>query len=729
MKTRLNGFFALILTTFLSTGGMIATAQAQTVTPTTDETPAAENTTPGKLTVELSGTATANSDTDLQITPAVFDSGLIEIGNAKTQNIIVRHAGAAGSAPGQINAADLIGANPDEYTVNFDGFRTLFPGDEFPVTVTFTPTAPGDKSAGLSLAVEGLTAPVVLMFQGQSRYPLTSDIQASTKDINFGSSLTGTSKTEQVTLTNDGEAGAPAVNIGQFKLTGLGANAFATNFQPKVLQPGQSMTIAVTLKAPGSGFKQAEALVVHDGNNDNIVIKLQGTKFTDGLPPPEFNISKLNGASITRGTSAQFGPDNKLYVTELSGAIKIYSINRLSAQNYQATLETTITSVQATQNHNDDGSVANGPNVVNKRLVTGLRVVGTAANPVIYVASSDPRMAAGPEGTDSGLDTNSGILHKLTKTGNTWQKFDLVRGLPRSEENHVPNGIEIVGNKLYLITGGNTNEGAPSNNFALTPEYALSAAVLEIDLAAIGNTTYDLPTLDDEDRPGVNDNNDPFGGNDGKNQAKLIPSSPVKVFATGYRNAYDILQHSNGKMYTIDNGPNAPWGGPPIGNCSNQVSEGGTFYPDQLHIVTQNAYGGHPNPTRGSKNNKFNSSNPQSPIEGPAMPNDCNYKPGGQGDGALATLAGSYNGFTEYTASSFNGQVKGDLIVVSYFKKIVRIALTANGNGITALQPILENFGDAPLDVTTQGDGQPFPGTIWVIDNLANDITVMEPAG
>jgi len=156
-------------------------------------------------------------------------------------------------------------------------------------------------------------------------------------------------------------------------------------------------------------------------------------------------------------------------------------------------------------------------------LVTGILIEGTPTAPVIYLASSDPRQAAGPSGTDSGLDTNSGILHKLSKSGATWIKQDIVRGLPRSEENHVPNGLVKIGNKIYLVTGGNTNEGAPSNNFAFIPEYALSAAVLEIDLGAIGESTYDLPTLNDEDRPGVTDANDPFGGNNGKNQAKLIP--------------------------------------------------------------------------------------------------------------------------------------------------------------------------------------------------------------
>ncbi len=700
-------------------------ADPGTDTTSTGDPAAPDNTTPGQLTVQLSGTATANNDTELQISPPQFDTGLIEIGSSTSQTVMIKHAGAANSPSIQINEAELFGGTPDEYAVDFNGYTTLFPGDEVAVNVTFTPIYPGDKSAGLRMNVDGLTAPVVMMFKGKSRFPLTSDLLNSVDSINFGQTLAGTATTKNFTLTNDGDPTAPAVNISSFTLSGQNPNSFESNFTPTTLQPGDALNVAVSIKNNVTGFNQALATIEHDGNNDAIEILLEGTKVAAGSVPISFSTSKLNGASITRGTAAQFGPDGKFYVTEMDGAIKIYNIQRNGKDNYSATLTQTINSISQTPNHNDDGTPAN---LGNKRLVTGILVVGTAATPIIYVASSDPRQAAGPSGHDSGLDTNSGILHKLTKSGNNWIKQDLVRGLPRSEENHVPNGMVLQGNTLYLVTGGHTNEGAPSNNFAFTPEYALSAAVLEIDLAAIGNSTYDLPTLDDEDRPGVNDANDPFGGNDGKNQAKLIPTSPVKVFSTGYRNAYDLVMASNGKMYTFDNGPNPPWGGPPIGNCSNQVSEGGGFHPDQLHVVSQGSYGGHPNPTRGNKSNTFNASNPQTPIEGPANPADCNYKAAGQGDGSLTTILGSTNGMTEYTASNFFGQLQGDLIVSSFNKKITRVVLTPDGNGVASKQVLLDNFGTAPLDITSQGDNDPFPGTMWIIDNIDQDILVMEPS-
>lgn len=304
-----------------------------------------------------------------------------------------------------------------------------------------------------------------------------------------------------------------------------------------------------------------------------------------------------------------------------------------------ATIDDEINLVKDIPNHNDDGSLNQG---VVKRLVTGIFVTGTATNPEIYVASSDPRIGGGIDGTDLNLDTNSGIISRLTWDGAQWSKVDLVRGLPRSEENHTANGLLLdpSTNTLLVTQGGNTNAGGPSNNFALLPEYALSAAILSIDLTTIDLLPnqvdingqvykYDLPTLDDEDRDFdgsgsdvdlANGIQDVFGGNDGKNQAILDPTGPVQIYSPGFRNPYDIVLTEAGNLYTIDNGANAGWGGPPIldpetGEATNEVSEPGLTYLDNLQFISgPGYYGGHPNPTRSNTDNTFNASNPQSPV-------------------------------------------------------------------------------------------------------------------
>ncbi|MGB3547435.1 MAG: malectin domain-containing carbohydrate-binding protein, partial [Saprospiraceae bacterium] len=322
--------------------------------------------------------------------------------------------------------------------------------------------------------------------------------------------------------------------------------------------------------------------------------------------PISFNSSGLQGDNLNNPTSLQFGPDGRLYVSQQNGVVYAYTVERDNAApgsgTYTVTATEQITLVKNnTPNHNDDG-VANGTNV---RQVTGLLTAGTAANPILYATSSDWRIGGGGSGNDTNLDTNSGVLTRLTWNGSAWEKVDLVRGLPRCEENHSTNGMALVGNTLLVQSGGHTNKGAPSNNFAGTPEYFLSGVLLRIDLGQLNGMTiytdprsntkyiYDLPTLNDPTRPDINnthaafpypaghpmynatiDLGDPFGGNNSLNQAFAEPNGPVHVLSYGYRNAYDVLITEDGRVFTGDNGPNGGWGGKPVIRNSDGTYKG-----------------------------------------------------------------------------------------------------------------------------------------------------------
>ncbi|HEV3365332.1 MAG TPA: hypothetical protein VG795_14580 [Acidimicrobiia bacterium] len=454
-----------------------------------------------------------------------------------------------------------------------------------------------------------------------------------------------------------------------------------------------------------------------------------GFRSDPGAEPPRtagvrFAKGRVEGTDTTKVTTVRFGPDGRLYVGQQTGIIRALSLERRGPASYRVTASEAIGALIDIPNHDDSG--AENRAVVGRQL-TGIEVTGTATRPVIYAVTTDPRIGGGPSGLAIPIDSNSGVLSRLTREATGWRRTDLVRGLPRSGENHAGNGLVLnrEGSGLYLAQGGNTNSGAPSKHFAFTPEYALSGAILSIDLGAIGEETFDLPTLDDPARPGATDAGDPFGGAKGDNQARLTSDGPVTIYAPGFRNPYDIVLTAAGRLYTIDNGANPGWGDAPLeagGRCTNDPRPGGKRRDDTLHhIRAEGYYGGHPNPTRANPANLFAG---QSPVmEADAI--ECEFRSGKE-SGALTTFPASTNGLVEYRSRAFGGALEGNLLAASFDNRIYRLQLRPDG-GLARKEILFDEVAQVPLDLTAQGDDEVFPGTIWVGDITDGSITVFEP--
>ncbi|UMA66195.1 Ig-like domain-containing protein [Roseivivax marinus] len=381
-----------------------------------------------------------------------------------------------------------------------------------------------------------------------------------------------------------------------------------------------------------------------------------------------FGASGLVGESSNNPTAIDTSKTGQpfVYVAQQDGTVYRYEVDRAVDGFGALTTDFTVVNTLAigvipgsTQNYNDGGT----SNSTTQRQVTGMTVSADAdGNDVLYVSSSDWRIAVG---NDTGLDTNSGQVHRIVvasadyaaanagvEPGDILSNVAIIRGLPRSEENHATNGLDlgidpVSGDTyLYVAQGGNTNKGAPGNNFSGTVDFALSGTILKFNLTELesfdvrtdGNGeqfVLDLPTLNDPTRTDVDlldlglsqaqiDANPNFslddngsgpdwaGGNNGLNMAKITErvlvsqggelvfvDNPMTVFAPGFRNQYDVLVTEAGDVFTWDNGPNGGWGGQPLSFsdgqivddwtsefATNEFNEGGSDgFGDQLHYV------------------------------------------------------------------------------------------------------------------------------------------------
>ena len=523
---------------------------------------------------------------------STVDFGLVSVGQTANTSLTLTNNAPPGGASITVNPAAVTVSGPFGFSFGQTAPIVLAPGQTANVTLSYTPTAAGTNSGSLTIPHTGSNSPLTieltgsgqaatggqvlyrvnaggLTLAGNPNWQIDNLASPSPYFSNSSQNTAVTSTTATISMSHPSiPAGTPMAlfQMDRFDKPGLGEMGYDFPVAPgqyevrlyfaetwsgaqaagvrqfDVQIEGATVLDNYDIYADVGGFKGVvKSFTVNSDANLDIdflhVLQnptIRGIEIlSDGVGtiPINFTKSQLNGTTgLTRPTSLQFGPDGRLYVSQQNGLLNVYDVIRNGANNYQVVAAEQISLVKQIFNHDDNGSV--NP-LVTSRLVTGMLVTGTANNPVIYVTSSDPRIGGGSSGADKNLDTNSGIVSRLTWNGSPWQKLDLVRGLPRSEENHGPNGLQLdpATNTLYVAYGGHTNQGGPSFQFAYLPEFALSAAILAIDLNAIGNSTYDLPTLNDENRPGVNDANDPFGGNDGNNQAKLVPGGPVKVYA------------------------------------------------------------------------------------------------------------------------------------------------------------------------------------------------------
>ncbi len=417
--------------------------------------------------------------------------------------------------------------------------------------------------------------------------------------------------------------------------------------------------------------RNGPAPIVYDFGRFSVTAGASGGGGGGGTPPGiSFTRSTF---SVPTPTAMAWGPDGRLYVTELFGTIHAISFDA-------------------------SGGVAGNQVIttLGSRLALGITVdpASTAANVVLWVSHSNPSTNAGV--------ANSGTVSRLSGTGFT-TRTDVITGLPRAIANHATNGLDFgPDGRLYIAQAGNTGAGAANNantEFGTRAEQPLSAAIL---VAAVKASGFNGACANSADIYGP-------------------VTCDVQTYATGFRNPYDLAWHSNGQLYAPDNGlgvtgsyppsPTAPCTG--FGDPALYTSGGDNpgEQPDLLFRVVAGKYYGHPNPTRGEcvfKNGSFQNVAPLANYMAPLT---------------VLGLHKSADGIIEYRGSAFCGTLAGSLLIANYStgNDITRVKLSADGTSVVSTETLVGSLTD-PLALEQAPDGRIFVGELD-----ASRITVLKP--
>jgi len=387
-----------------------------------------------------------------------------------------------------------------------------------------------------------------------------------------------------------------------------------------------------------------------------------------GLKPFNFVRGTVGGSGFatTSPTALAWGPDQRLYVAESSGRIQALTLDA----NRQVTVVDEIAS-----------------------STEMLEVFGMAFDPAdgsLYVTNTISGF--GDEGP-APAGAFSGNITRFSGPTLSIQE-DVITGLPVANSGHQANGLTFgPDGKLYIAQGSTTNAGinTPGAGLFEREEVPTSAAILVADVHASGfdgSITYNPPNIYDE--------------------SVVQTGGDVSVYASGLRNPYDILFHSNGNLYNTDNGPNAGYGPASISCFSQGPNDVGA--PDELNIIVAGGYYGHPNRSRGATD-----------------PRQCVYHPASDPSTAeytapLAAIPSSSNGFVEYTAGAFDSGIQGDLIYTGWNQSDLH-RLRLSPNGLTVMEDVTLATGLLnALDVAMSPDG-----TLFVAEQGGNKITYFRP--
>ncbi|NJC26656.1 PKD domain-containing protein [Neolewinella antarctica] len=451
------------------------------------------------------------------------------------------------------------------------------------------------------------------------------------------------------------------------------------------------------------------------------------------------NVSFTNAGDVaTDGlySSLSVGPDGKLYGLQLTGNVDRWTIapdGKLGEKEEFSTL----------------------PDIYGARSAIGLAFdpAATESNLIVYVSHA--------EGVLNNGEPWDGKISRLT--GPFLQVEDLVvTRLPRSRRDHLTNGIAFrrgEGSVLYFNQGSNSAGGAPDNSWGNRKERLLTAATLRLDLNLLPEAQWPLDAKTTMDQGAINNVNPASptlgtGSGTYRESNRDFPddgtynpfyvNAPLTIFATGIRNAYDLVWHSNGQLYIPNNGT--------AGGSNTPASVDGTRrldgviydhddpaerYPpipatfgnntqrDFLFRVDPNeptGYYGHPNPLLGHY--VLN----RGPVDVRNYDNNVSTDVDFRGIAFDFEFNKSPNGIIEYQSGAEGGNLRGALLVCRYSGGSDIIALIPNGpNGDILTSKIgipgFRGFGD-PLDITED----PATGNLYVSDLAKQTIVLLKPS-
>ncbi len=256
----------------------------------------------GAITLDSVGTPKASAVSVLlnvsvvALFPNVLSFGQESLGSSSEPETILLSNPSA--APVQISRISINGADAADFAETNTCDSKVLPGGNCNVSVTFTPTASGTRTAALTISDDALARQQVISLTGTSSASIPR-VRLDPTSIGFGHQLVGTASAPQkVTLTNTGS--------GLLEISGIAVHGdFAeTNTCGSTVPADGACAISITFTPTTTGVRTG-SLTLTDNNNgvpgsvQTVTLSGTGTDFTISATPAAQTIPSGHKAAYT----------------------------------------------------------------------------------------------------------------------------------------------------------------------------------------------------------------------------------------------------------------------------------------------------------------------------------------------------------------------------------------------------------------------------------------------
>jgi len=449
--------------------------------------------------VDLAASAVTTASPQLSVSPASINFGSVSNGLKSTRNLVLSNTGSA-----DLRVSVLTLADADFTLTGITTPKTIAAGQSASFTVTFAPSSSGSATGSLAITSNDPGNPTLTVpLSGTGSSTPAGQLSASPASVAFGALALGSSASQQVVITNSGNA---AVKISTVAAAGTGYSVTGLS-TPTTLNPGSATTLTATF-APAAGNASGSITVASDATNSTLTIPLTGTAAQAGL---SISPSSINFGSVVDGQakSQSFTVTNTgkaaLTIAQVSAIGAAYSVSGLHAPATIAAGATTTFSVlfAPTTAGSLTGSVtitSNAPNSPNPVAFSGTGVAASATLAATPNSLSFTNISAGTSGSKNVTISNSGNSSVTISQISVNAKDFGVSGMStpltlNAGQNAVmsvkfqPSASENIAGAITVSSSTGAAAVIPVNGVGVQPSLAITPAT-----ANFGNVTVGSPS-------------------------------------------------------------------------------------------------------------------------------------------------------------------------------------------------------------------------------------------